>query len=141
VSIKYHKKILWFKPFVDSVPDLVDLGRITHIRAFKVRPEFEEQTNGSAIKYRNKYSINILTHYYLKAQERYQHRTLGTVLEDLAHELAHVGVWEHLPNHFKLQSEIQVRFAQVLEDLGIKDHSVRMNDKLAREIVEASDVK
>lgn len=141
MAIKYHKRIAWFKPFVDSAHDLVDISRITHIRAFKVRPDLEELTNGSIIKYRNKYSINILTHYYIKSKEKYQHRTLSSMLEDLAHELSHVPNWEHTSDHFRLQSKIMHRFADILDKFGITDHSTRAIPSLEKihETIEAEE--
>lgn len=134
-KIKYQKSMEWFKPFLESVADLVDLGRISHLRGFRVKKGYEEKTYGSAIKYNRKFSINIKMWSYIKATDSYRRRTLAGVLEILAHELAHIHHWDHSPDHWKLQSQIQLRFTKVFEKFGITDTSVRISPKMTNQFL------
>jgi hypothetical protein len=134
-KIKYQKSVAWFKPFVESVADLVDLNRISSIRGFRVRKGYEEKTYGSAIKYKRKFSINIKMWNYIKATDCYRRRTMAGVLEILAHELAHIHHWDHSPDHWRLQAQIQLRFTKVFEKFGIVDTSVRITPNIADQLL------
>lgn len=125
----YSKNMLWLKPFVDSVNDLVPTDRIMRIRDYRVRKGLESLAYGSRLTYGNRYSINIEPATWNKTEKRYIGVTYQVILDTLAHELAHTIHLEHTPEHFQLQSRILLRFSRILKDNGILDHSIRWRRK------------
>ena len=125
----YSKRMLWLKPFVDSVGDLVPIDRIMRIRDYRVRKGLESLAYGSRLIYGNRFSINIEPETWSKDSKRYVGVTLQIILDTLAHELAHTIHAEHTPAHFQLQARILLRFSRILKDNGILDHSIRWRRK------------
>ncbi len=127
-KIKYTKNVLWLKPFVDSARDLISLKKITNIRGYKVRKGCEEKAYGSTIYKKGLYSINLKTHNLIE-YNRYVGSTISTVLDTLAHELAHVKAgFEHSPEHYELTCRIALNFSYLLKENGIIDTSLRIDN-------------
>lgn len=126
-KIKYTPDTLWLKPFVEEAAKLVPLNKITHVKGYKVRIGCEEKAYASVLKHRNNtYTINIkmydLVDYLRHAGSRY-----STILDALAHELAHVKAgFDHSPKHYELTCRIALLFSLILKKHGIMDTSKRI---------------
>jgi len=125
----YSKRMLWVKPFVDSVSDLVPVDRIMRIRDYRVKKGLDSLSYGSRLTYGNRYSINIELDVWKKSHKSYVGETYQIILDTVAHELAHTIHSEHTPKHYQLQARILLRFSRILKDNGILDHSIRWRRK------------
>lgn len=138
-EIKYTKNVLWLKPFVESAKDLVPLERLYGIKGYKVSKHLEETTYGSLTQYgrekRLHMAIRIMEIKKKPKTKRKEHKKgrCETILLTLAHELAHLVHWEHVPEHFELQGRLVVKFYSVLKKSGIKDFMTRHPDKYFKE--------
>ena len=128
----YSKNMLWLKPFVESVKDLIPIERIIRIRDYRVRKGLESRSYGSRLIYGNKFSLNIEPEVWNKETKSYVGATYQIILDTLAHELAHTVHNEHTAKHFRLQARILLRFSRILKDNGILDHSLRWRRKNER---------
>lgn len=120
--------MLWLKPFVESVSDLVSLKKITHIRGYRVRKGCEVKAYGSTIRHKkNVYTINLKIYDIINKQ--YKGAIISSILDTLAHELAHVKTgFEHSPEHYELTSRIALKFSYLLKQNGIIDTSLRIDN-------------
>jgi len=126
---KYNDSTRWLEPFVDAVAHLVPIERLNAIKGYKVLKNKEPSQQGQIIMdlASRRFVITIKALKYNKESKCYKNEYIGTVLETLAHELAHTKFWEHDTNHWKLQASIQSEFGNVLERDGIEDTGVRFN--------------
>lgn len=126
---KYTPNVLWLKPFIESVDHLVPIQHLDYVRGYKICKGFEESQYGAIHKdlSNGRYSITLKVIDYVRSKKQYKYGYMNQILETLAHELAHLGVWEedHSPVHWKLQATILLRFGDVLEKLNIMDTSKR----------------
>lgn len=106
----------------------MDLSKLSTIRGYRVGIGLNEKQRASIVHYTNKkYCINLKTQNHVENGTAYKYPIIEQILLDLAHELAHLKEWEHTPKHFKLQAKIMLHFSNVLKELGIVDHSTRIN--------------
>lgn len=127
-NIKYTKNVLWLKPFVDASSKLVPLHKIVAIKGYKVRKGCEEKAYAVVTRKGNKYYIN-LKMYDLIAYVKHLPSRYSTVLDALAHELAHVGAgFDHNPEHYELTCRIALIFSLILKKNGIMDTSKRIKN-------------
>lgn len=124
VKIKVSNDLAWLLPFIRELyhhsPDIV--GKIKEIRSYKVSLEKEIQNLGSSRRIGKYYSIWLLSHWNCKG--RYVKRYMGSILEVLAHELAHLVCWEHTGTHFIAQAYFIYVFGRVMEKLKIKNYVI-----------------
>lgn len=125
--IKYSKNALWLKPFVEKASKLVPLDKITYIRGYRVRIGCQEKAYASVLKHRNNtYTINIKM-YDVVDDFRHAGSRYSTVLDALAHELAHVEAgFDHSPEHYELTCRIALIFSLILKKYDIMDTSKRI---------------
>lgn len=123
-DIRYtHTQFL--KPFVDSCTDLIEHNklRLTWVKGYWNPPWVIERQYAACCKHHNNtVTITILL---LETQSQ-QPMMLNLILENLAHELAHIIHWEHTIEHWELTTKILKRFSRVLRSLGIKDTNRRI---------------
>lgn len=133
INIKYTKNVMWLKPFVESVQDLVPLHKLNRIRGYKVRFGTEENGWGQTSMYDDgtcSISLKVQDQVvnpkasYIR-QKVHKNTRIEMILSTLGHELSHLKFWPHSPAHFKLQYQILLRFSELLEQQGITDHSRR----------------
>lgn len=121
-NIKYTKNVLWLKPFVDEVSNLVPLNKIISIRGYKVPKGLEERSYGSTVKHDDKYSINIKIYNFI--DKKHRPSSVSMILDILAHELAHTKIFDHRPKQYELTCRIALKFSRILEKNGIIDTSM-----------------
>ena len=126
---------MWLHPFLEVAQEYVSFNRFRAIESFKVPLEKTHRAYGRCLhyEYNNTYKIRLLTH-----RARYRPRVKGrcdrqfkaayytalsieTILETLAHELAHIKYWEHSLAHHRLTCELHLAFADVCVKIGEKD--------------------
>ena len=121
--MKIQKNIAWIRPFLLSVKTLVPLNKINRINGYSVPPGKSENAYASITRVSTrKCNINIK----LTSNENQKPIFLAALLENLAHEMAHLVVWEHTHKHFALQARILTRFSKVLKKAGIKNTYARI---------------
>lgn len=140
---KYSRNTRWMKPYVEAVRDIVPLSRLQEVIGFKVPLDKSEQCSATIIRYTGAwYKItlrlwdpkykNLGGRKFLKTQHK--RSDFASVLDSLAHELAHMIHWDHTPEHLILQSKILIRLARVAKKLGVKDtYSSKIYKKISKE--------
>ena len=126
--MKYSKNMLWAETYVLAASRLVDVSKIEKIVGYALKPGQVPRQAAVCIKSsRSRHTIRVrLTS---------DHDTNKSILvEDalvaLAHELAHLVVWEHKPKHLELTARILAKFARVARAQGVKDTSGYLQVKL-----------
>lgn len=118
------KELRWLMPYLEDIQDIVPFDRIKKISYYTKRKHHKKEHH-KAITYRlgNNKNFNIVIRTKLPKAEQIPLRYWDQedVLFYLAHEIAHVLVWEHTTNHFVLMSEIFNRFAQTLHRIGFEE--------------------
>lgn len=123
-DIKYSEQVLWLKPFVEEVKNIVPLYKLKSIKGYKVQRNKQEQSYGSLIKKDiNNYTMNIKASSYDKRAKKYMDSSMSIILDTLAHELSHLIYWDHDWKHFNLQTKILAKFVKILKKHKILDTS------------------
>jgi hypothetical protein len=117
--IGYAKNLFWVHPFVAAAAPLVPLHLLTSITGYKTKGKGQDYTQGWTLREGHKYRISIATH--VKSNKHHIERSVGSILEVLSHELAHLSEWEHTAEHWILELRISKRFARLSKKLGITD--------------------
>ncbi len=139
MAIKYSKNVLWLKPYVDAVKNVVNLDKICSIKGYRVALDKKPVCDGRTTKWEGKRKKVITIRIWEKDETKHLRSRYEAILETLAHELAHIDIVPfgcHSPEHFKLKSRIALRFASVLKKEGITDHSVRFSPKIEQKHIE-----
>jgi hypothetical protein len=135
---KIAPELEWVRPFLECVEHLVPIARLPKIQALKGR--VDKVHNFRAVIMKDEltdeiFYISLYLYVYrtkrLNPYSRYK-VTYGkiTILEHLAHELAHMNHWNHTPAHKKLESLIAIEFMNLLEKQGyISDEYELKHDK------------
>lgn len=133
-NIKYWPNVRWLSPFIESVAHLVPIERLSYIKGYKIRRNFEPAQEAQIIKTlpNGKCVITIKVIKYDKRLKKHVNAYIANVLESLAHELAHLTHWEHTSNHFRLQAEIMMKFCNVMDEIGMTDTGVRIDERTER---------
>lgn len=131
--IKYHKHTEFLESYIEAASYLVPLEKLKYVKAYKVPENKNENTFAVITRLDNKFSISIrLWKQTFKVKEKnrvfagYTTHYLASILETLAHELAHLKYWKHTYEHFELTARIMLEFSTVLRDLKIKDTYVKI---------------
>jgi len=143
MATKYSKSTLWLKQFIDLCDGLLPVDRILAVRAYYVPTEKRMLTDACLLWDRGGwYNVTISLEKakwktlgnkkFLK--EKHTEARLGFILDSLAHELAHIKIKDHHPDHLILQSKILLRFAKHLKKLGIKDTSKPYGKEIDTEV-------
>lgn len=122
------KELEWVRQFFFSVGDLVPIENVTSIRGYTVPLDKSINTYAQITKYGSKYRITILTKGNDYLQNKQYDKYISMILEDLAHEMAHLVWFEESPRHFKLMGQIITRFGDVLDNLGIEEVDIKHTD-------------
>lgn len=136
MKTKYNKNVKWLKPFVEAASKYINVKKITKVKGFRIPFSLQELTYATVtINRKNEISINVRIFNQLKVKGKNKHKpaSIAQILEHLAHELAHLGEWEHSPAHFELTARIQLEFAKVLRKLKIEDTYTTKWSKLNNE--------
>lgn len=130
--IKFSKNLEWFRPMVESVGDIVPLNKLLAIKSRRSPKHKIQRTFGLCKVVGNKFEIVIrpttLTTKYVKPntfkRSKSVKRDYGPMLDDIAHELAHLVHWEHNIEHLALTNQILARFIQwhIDNNVTIKDY-------------------
>jgi predicted metal-dependent hydrolase len=136
--MKYIGKTIFLVPFIEACSKILDLDKIVQIKFYSVDYKKQEKTLGSTttqINHKNfKINIKLLEKEYTTGKngklhfERNNYAIMYSLLETLAHELAHTKHWKHTPDHYLLQGKIMVQFSKVAKSLGIKDLELRFDE-------------
>jgi len=107
----------WANPFIKSVKDIVDLHKLTKVSGYIVPFGKEAVNDGTLHKTGNSYTLQVRLNYCQGSSKHahYQRMPFPSILDTLAHELAHIQEWEHTVEHMKLQYRIMQRFATVVK--------------------------
>lgn len=124
---KIQKNLEWLRLYLDSVKDLISLKHLTSVKGFKVPLHKQENVHGSILRIGPWYNITLRTTLNNYNTNKQNNTYIATILETLAHELAHMQNWEHTPEHFLLQAKILSRFAIVLKKQNINDTYKRIS--------------
>jgi hypothetical protein len=130
-EIYFTPSVKWLEPFIESVSSLIPLERLKRVIGYKVRARLSTTQQAQIIKHLPN-GIIVITLRIAKwnhTTNKHEKECIGTILEALAHELSHVLFWEHTPEHFELQSKIQIKFAKVLKKQGITDTGIPYKEK------------
>ena len=134
-KIRYKRNAHWLKPYVSSVAHLVPVHRVTEIIGFKVPLNKRDNTSAQITMFGNgscKITINLFNHAIVSLGNQkfkkifFRHENIETVLMALAHELAHLKVWEHTPAHLELTAKILRVFAKTAAKQNVLDTSHRL---------------
>lgn len=109
----------WLAPYLTVVPKIVPLRKLKKVYGYKTAQGKRTQTLGMCHRFEKNghYAIGVNIGAYKKDQ------SIGTILQTLTHELAHMVHWEHTPEHAALEATIYKRFAKRAKALGVKDFS------------------
>jgi hypothetical protein len=139
MDIKYSKNVLWLKPYVDAVKNIVNLDKICSVKGYRVALDKNPVCDGRTTKWQGRRKKAITIRIWEKEDDKHLRSRYEAILETLAHELAHIDTTPfgcHSPEHFKLKSRIALRFATVMKKEGITDHSVRFSPKVEQKHIE-----
>lgn len=135
MEIKYIKNVLWLKPFVDSVKNIVDLSKIRSIRGYRVPVDRNPSCDGKTNYYSEK-NHRISIRIWEAPEDKHLRSRYEDILVTLAHEIAHTVYWDHSSDHFKLVGRIMTRFATVIKKENIVDTSDRFSPVLMNKHIE-----
>lgn len=133
MPIRISSELEWLLPFVESAHGIVNVKKLSRLTAYRVPFRKEPKVAGVCTRWSvdgrvTDWSISLLTHDRIKIPSsrrkpkyRYEPIDAGTILESLAHELAHLSGLEHDPGHTDRTARILDRFVGVMEKLGIDD--------------------
>jgi hypothetical protein len=138
--IKFSKNVEWLRPFADKAANLIPLKKLVQVKGYRVPLENLAQIEGQCVT-RDNHKSHIITLRIFKNEQKKvgynkftaykQSRSrVSTILETFAHELAHIKHWEHNPAHWKLQAQIQMRFASLLQSWDVQDIEIKNPAKL-----------
>lgn len=121
--------MLWFKPYINSVKDLVPIHRIKSIKGYSTPITKEEGADALITlpsgERKYKISVRIKDNNYFTGEQNPSY--LAIMLNHLAHELSHLVYFHsHGADHMLLEARIMQRFAKVVEKKRIKDVWVRV---------------
>jgi hypothetical protein len=139
MEIKYSKNVLWLKPFVDAVKNLVTLDKIRNIKGYRVALDKDPMCDARTTKWYGKRKKTITIRIWESDGEKHLRARYEFILESLCHELAHIDIEPfegHTPEHYKMKCRIALRFANVLKKEGIKDYSLRFSPKVEQKHIE-----
>jgi hypothetical protein len=142
MEITYSKNVLWLRPYVEAVKDIVDLTKIRTIRGYKVPLTRNPTCDGITTKFYRKKGHLISIRIWEKDGEKHLRAIYEHIVDTLAHELAHIGevpYGSHSPDHYKMKCRIALRFATVMKKEGIEDHSVRFSPKIEQKHIEKNE--
>ncbi len=140
---KFYKSVAWLEPYMESAKHLVDVGRVSTVKGFKVALHKNSLVYGTCSpvngnKRSKYYNINLLTHETVSSslmqtyfeQTGFSSLTAAQILQCFAHELAHVKHWEHTPEHGILEARIWRAFAVEAKRRGAKDMWIKVSPYL-----------
>lgn len=116
---KLSRDLRWLHPYIEAVEGLIDVARINEIKSVKFRTALPD--HDAIIEDLGKRGFKIIVRPYQPIENRLPISKLDqdTILQNLAHEFSHIGVWEeHDPKRVILQAKILARFAKKLKQLG-----------------------
>lgn len=116
--VQFSKNVKWLEPFFYSAEGLIPLEKVSSVKGYSIPLDKEVQTYANIHKVGKKYRItlNLKENNVLSREQLEKH--VGLVLEDFAHEMAHINEWEHDYKHFALTARIMIRFSKVLKVLN-----------------------
>ena len=140
--IKFSKNVEWLQPFTATLANLIPLKKLTRVKGYRVPLNNQDQVEGCCSTGDNhkshtitlkifKHDKKTLGHQKFKAF-RHTRSYVSDILETYAHELAHIKHWEHTPSHWRLQAQIQLRFAALLQRWDVDDIEIKNPTKLRR---------
>ena len=98
----------------------VPLRNLVAIKGYRLRYKGQDFTHGCTLRdSRGRCVITLATH--LNVNGKANRRGVYIMLQTLAHELAHLRVWEHKPDHWLLELQIAAQFAKLLKEWKLKD--------------------
>jgi hypothetical protein len=138
--IKLSKQLEWLRLFLPCARHYVSLKKIKRICGYKVPLNKAEDGVASCTKQDNgKYTIFLLIRQQemesrrgrIKYTKRHFDRCLNEILNDLAHELAHIPTWsqsgDHTCDRWILEGKLITSFARKAKRLKVKDTWVAYN--------------
>lgn len=111
--------VCWLAPFLIEAAKEVPLHNLLSITGYKTRSLRQDFTQGCTYKHGNRYTISVVTH--IHSNKKHIARSIGSVLEVVAHELMHLTDMSHSPDRWLLELRISKRFVKLLNKWGCKD--------------------
>jgi len=110
------------------------------VKGYRVPLENIEQVEGCCFTHDN-HKSHIITLKVFKHEKktlglkkfvayRQTRSAVSDILETYAHELAHLKHWDHTPTHWKLQAQVQMRFASLLQHWDVESIDIKNPSKL-----------
>jgi hypothetical protein len=133
MKTRFSSNLQWMTVFLPLARKYVNIDQIRAIKGYKIPlSKNPDQDAGCTYCGDGTYIITISTHKHeiktrLKTRNKYKYttRTLYEMLDDLAHELAHIPTWRkrapHPPRQMNFTGRLMAQFAHKLELFGIKD--------------------
>lgn len=116
---KLSRDLKWLAPYIEAADGLIAVDKIHEIKSVKFRTALPD--HDAIIENLGRKGFKIIVRPYEPISKRLPISRLDqdTILQNLAHELSHVGVWEeHDPARVELQAKILAVFAKKLKQLG-----------------------
>lgn len=122
INIRVSPDLAWLFPYIARLQKWDMLKKLAKIRSYRVPLGRYERTYGSITRHRGKFCISLCTKVQSLDKSCYLLSDKGTILETLAHELAHIIEWEHTPKHFELTARFCLLFSKVMKKTKIQDY-------------------
>lgn len=132
-NTEFAKGVAWLEPFYRSAEDLLPrTKRLQRVVGYTAALSSNSLAQCSTGNNRN-FIISIGAWYWLD-KKRHKKRPIIAqhMLEDFAHELAHICEWNHTPRHVDYTARILRRFAKTAKKMNLKNLEVRRCKKLGK---------
>lgn len=120
-KIKFHKHLLWLKPYTEAVSHLVNIDRLKEVKLTLYSTNKPPSYHGFCERLGNNKDYRIIVRTYDIDKRRWPMSPLCQehVLCTYAHELTHLAIFEdNVIERFVLETEIYAVFGQVLKARG-----------------------
>ena len=130
---EFTKGVAWFEPFYAAVePMLAKSKRIARVVGYTA-PYTSVSLAACSTGNQRTFTISVAAWYWLDPERTKKVPVIAQhMLENFAHEVAHVKHWEHTPDHVIFTAKILKKFGQVAKEMGLKNLEVRRCKKLGK---------
>lgn len=130
---EFTKGVAWFEPFFAAVePMLAKSKRVTRVVGYSAPHNVVSLAACSTANQRT-FVISIAAWYWADPERTRKVPVIAQhMLENFAHEVAHVKHWEHTPDHVIFTAKVLKKFGKVAKDMGIRNLEVRRCKKLGK---------
>lgn len=136
--MKIHKKLSWLKEYIElAKPIIPEIRNIYFVREIFHQKNKLQKIHAS-LTYEfifGSYVLSLYTRFKRQAKKprlaKEEEYSKIELLENLAHELAHLKHWEHTPEHKVLESKLSILFMERLLESGYISAEEEYRDKRA----------